>query len=393
MPEHASVHRTALAEWNRMRSGPTGTVTDIDLPTNALTAADRLRALRQSDLMDTAPEIEFDRVTRVASRLLNTKVALLSLVDAERQFFKSALGLPEPWAAARQTPLSHSFCKHVVMTGQPLAIQDARNDALVAHNHAVSDIGVIAYLGVPVRGPDGQVLGSFCAISSTSRAWSTEDLALMQDLAGIVENEIRLREVARGANESAKENSVLAQEFYHRVKNALSVASALVVLSGKEAASVPDVVSMAKARLQALGAAHDALEIYSDGVDLKTLAERLLRAYPTRNEYVSLIGPAVFLGPAQVTPICYFLHELATNSVKYGALREGTEVAVSWRQDGQVVTLIWSEATQLLVDDKTSEPGFGSLLMQIVSNQLGGNISVERHEGRLVVTLSFEVSP
>jgi GAF domain-containing protein len=235
-----------------MRSGPTGTVTDIDLPTNALTAADRLRALRQSDLMDTAPEIEFDRVTRVASRLLNTKVALLSLVDAERQFFKSALGLPEPWAAARQTPLSHSFCKHVVMTGQPLAIQDARNDALVAHNLAVSDLGVIAYLGVPVRGPDGQVLGSFCAVSSTSRAWSTEDLALMQDLAGIVENEIKLREVARSANESAKENSVLAQEFFHRVKNALSVASALVVLSGKEAASVPDVVSMAKARLQAL---------------------------------------------------------------------------------------------------------------------------------------------
>lgn len=373
-----------------MRSGVVGTVMEIDLPTSALTAAGRLRALHRSELMDTAPEIEFDRVTRVASRLLDTKVALLSLVDAERQFFKSALGLPEPWAAARQTPLSHSFCKHVVMTGQPLAIEDARNDVLVAHNLAVSDIGVIAYLGVPVRGPDGQVLGSFCAISSTSRAWSTEDLALMQDLAGIVENEIRLREAARCANETAKENSVLAQEFYHRVKNALSVASALIGLSGKEATSVPEVVSIANARLQALGVAHDALQAYSGGVDLKTLAERLLRAYPSANDHLSLVGPAVFLGPAQVTPICYFLHELATNSIKYGAFREGTEVAVSWRRDGQAVTLVWSEATQLSAADGASEPGFGSLLMQVVSKQMGGDIVVEHEEGCLLVTLSFE---
>lgn len=358
---------------------------------DALTSTDRLTALRRSELMDSSPEIEFDRVTRLASRLMDTKVALLSLVDAERQFFKSALGLHEPWAAARQTPLSHSFCKHVVMTGKSLAIQDARKHPLVAHNLAVSDLGVVAYLGVPIRDPEGQVLGSFCAISSTIRDWSDEDLALMQDLAGIVENEIRLREVARRANEAAKENSILAQEFYHRVKNALAVASALVVLSGKEATSAADVVSMAKARLQALGTAHDALEEFSAGVDLKTLAERLLRAYSSFGRDVSLEGPDVLLRSEQVTPICYFLHELATNSVKYGAFRESGDVAVSWRRAGSSVILIWSEATDMATDSGAAEPGFGSLLMQIVSGQLRGNINVQRGD-RLVVTLSFEAS-
>src|SRR6516162_9470764 len=77
-------------------------------------SAERLAALQRTELLDTLPELEFDRVTRLACRLLGTEVALLSLVDTDRQFFKSSCGLPEPWASIRQTPLSHSFCQHVV---------------------------------------------------------------------------------------------------------------------------------------------------------------------------------------------------------------------------------------------------------------------------------------
>jgi PAS domain S-box-containing protein len=120
-------------------------------------------------------------------------VALVSLVDEHRQFFKSCVGLPEPWAARRQTPLSHSFCQHVVATGGPLAIEDARRDPLVCDNPAIVDLDVVAYLGVPLRTPDGQVIGSFCVIDGRPRAWSEEDMEVLQAVAESVMTEIELR--------------------------------------------------------------------------------------------------------------------------------------------------------------------------------------------------------
>jgi hypothetical protein len=82
----------------------------------------RLAALGRTGLLDSPPEEPFDRLTRMATRLLKTPVALVSLVDRDRQFFKSAIGLPEPWQSRRETPLTHSFCKHVVAQHEPLVI-------------------------------------------------------------------------------------------------------------------------------------------------------------------------------------------------------------------------------------------------------------------------------
>src|SRR3569833_3163599 len=91
----------------------------------------RLRALYDTGLLDTAPEAAFDRLTRLAARLLKAPVSLVSLVTERRQFFKSALGLPEPWASLRETPLTHSVCQHVVLSGEPLRIADVRRDPLL----------------------------------------------------------------------------------------------------------------------------------------------------------------------------------------------------------------------------------------------------------------------
>src|SRR5262245_60460382 len=82
----------------------------------------RLAALADSELMDAAPEEAFDRFTRLAAHLLSAPTALVSLVDDKRQFFKSALGLSGPLAIERGTPLTHSFCQHVVATSMPLIV-------------------------------------------------------------------------------------------------------------------------------------------------------------------------------------------------------------------------------------------------------------------------------
>src|SRR4028118_1165164 len=129
----------------------------------------RLLALHRTGLLDSPPEACFDRLTRLAAKVLRTPVALVSLVDADRQFFKSCVGLPQPWASARQTPLSRSFCQHVVSAADPLVIADAREHPLVRDNLAVADLGVVAYAGFPLVTGDGHVLGSFCAIDTKPR--------------------------------------------------------------------------------------------------------------------------------------------------------------------------------------------------------------------------------
>lgn len=153
----------------------------------------RLSALRATGLLDSAPEPGFDRLTRLAARLLGTPVAAVSLVDERRQFFKSAVGLPEPWASRRETPLSHSFCRHVVDGERPLVVDDAREHPLVRDNPAVPELGVRAYLGVPLRTADGHVLGALCVVDSSVRAWRDEDVRLVSELAESVLTEVELR--------------------------------------------------------------------------------------------------------------------------------------------------------------------------------------------------------
>ena len=165
-------------------------------PQTALRDEARLAALWRTGLLDTPPEEVFDRLTRLTRRMLNAPVALVSLVEADRQFFKSALGLPEPWATRRETPLSHSFCQHVVATGAPLSVEDARDDPLVCDNLAVPELGVVAYLGMPLATADGQVIGSLCAIDTRPRNWTAEDAGALRDLAALAMSEVSLRGLA-----------------------------------------------------------------------------------------------------------------------------------------------------------------------------------------------------
>jgi GAF domain-containing protein len=143
-------------------------------------------------LLDSPPEESFDRLTRLTSSVLNVPVAFVSLVDSDRQFFKSCIGLPEPWAAQRQTPLSHSFCRHVVESRRPLVVSDAREHPLLRNNPAIRDLGIIAYAGAPLITPNGQVLGTLCAIDHQRRHWTTEQVEILSNLAGSVLSEIEL---------------------------------------------------------------------------------------------------------------------------------------------------------------------------------------------------------
>jgi signal transduction histidine kinase len=164
-----------------------------------------MAALRATALLDSPPEEGFDRLTRLASRVLDVPVALVSLVDEDRQFFKSCIGLPEPWSSRRGTPLSHSFCQHAVASEAPLVIEDAREHPLVRDNLAIRDLDVIAYAGFPLTTRGGDVLGTFCAIDSQPRSWSTEEVAFVREMAASAMTEIELRTTVRQLEDARAE--------------------------------------------------------------------------------------------------------------------------------------------------------------------------------------------
>lgn len=159
----------------------------------ALDDPNRLNALDATGLMDGPEDAAFDRFTALVRLTLGCDVSLISIVDSARQFFKSRSGeIAEPFCSLRGTPLSHSFCQHVVNDGHALRISDAREDPRLKDNLAIEALGVVAYLGTPLATEDGFVIGSLCAICGEPKEWSAADLQILELIARSVMSEVRL---------------------------------------------------------------------------------------------------------------------------------------------------------------------------------------------------------
>jgi signal transduction histidine kinase len=166
----------------------------------------RLAALARTRLLDSPVEEPYDRIARLAARMLAAPIATVTLIDRDRQFYKACVGLPEPLRSARETPLEYSFCKHTVQLGVPLIIDDTRLDARVADMPSVTQFGVLAYAGVPLL-VDSLAIGTLCVMDMHPRSWSDEQVGVLTDLAATVMTEIELRmslEQLRLANDEAQ---------------------------------------------------------------------------------------------------------------------------------------------------------------------------------------------
>jgi PAS domain S-box-containing protein len=170
----------------------------MQAPLIPIDEAQRLEALHRLLLLDTPAEESFDRVTRLASVALGVPIMLVSLVDENRQWFKSCVGLD-----ATETSREFSFCGHVIYERRPLNIPDATRDPRFAGNPLVTGAPYVrAYLGIPLFTVDAQPIGTLCAIDVLPRHFTQSELDSMRDFAGVVEEIIKTRDVsaqARGA--------------------------------------------------------------------------------------------------------------------------------------------------------------------------------------------------
>lgn len=164
----------------------------MSLTTN-LSNPRRLQALAETCLVNSPPEDSFDRYTRLCSALLEVPVSLVVLVEVDRLFFKSRfMRVPIP-SMGQSGPVAQSFCQNVVIDQESFVVGDCRNDPRTADSIAVTQFHIRAYAGLPIRTPEGEILGSFCAVDFQPRTWTERELGHLSDLRNGIESEIALR--------------------------------------------------------------------------------------------------------------------------------------------------------------------------------------------------------
>ncbi len=383
-----------------------------------LTDDRRLQALRETELLDAPSRASLDRYVRIASAALRVPVSLISLVDDHRQFFTSAVGLPEPWASARQTPLTHSFCQHVVADGRSLVVEDAREHPLVRDNLAVRDLAVVAYAGMPVGTADGSILGSFCAIDSSPRQWTPVQLGVLQDLSAAVSEELELRRRAVLSERSESKAAALHEALIrteeafqrraaaaaHDLRNPLGVVMLGIqgLMKHQAAASFPELARMlemidrnASHAVSLVGSMNAAgLEIAeAGGVELTHIAEEIAVDSRSRRPALAFTlsaeaSPLHVAGSA--TDVRRAVVNLVTNAERFARSqvaiaveRLSGETRLAVDDDGpglpsaQAYERVWEPNVRFHVEERLSGRGLGLSIVRDVMTRAGGTVRAE----------------
>lgn len=167
----------------------------------------RLAALEALDLLYTPAEERFDRITRIASQLLDAPIALVTLVARDRQWFKSAHGID-----ITETPREVAFCGHAILGEDAMVVEDATRDERFAENPlVVGEPHVRFYAGHPIRTEDGSAVGTICVIGRAARAFSERDRSALRDLAHLVEAELHRAQLGESHRQLIAERDELAR--------------------------------------------------------------------------------------------------------------------------------------------------------------------------------------
>jgi diguanylate cyclase (GGDEF)-like protein len=153
----------------------------------------RVMALRRYEVLDTPDESQFERITSLVTAVLKVPICTVSLVDTDRQWFKSCIGL-----TFRQTPRETSFCTHTIRRRRPLMVPDALKDSRFMHYPIVTgEPFVRSYLGAPLCTPDGYNVGTICVYDHVPREFREDEIAVLTSFASLVVDELELRRIAQ----------------------------------------------------------------------------------------------------------------------------------------------------------------------------------------------------
>jgi two-component sensor histidine kinase len=351
------------------------------------TESDRLAALRSYRILDTPPEPAFDDLVQLAARACQAPIALISLIDERRQWFKAEVGL-----GVRETPLDRSICLTAMLQPELTIVPDLTEDPRFARNPLVTgEPHLRFYAGAVLKTPDGVPLGALCVLDGMRRDLTEEQASTLTVLARQVMSQLEIRralavqgERLEASQQIEQRQTLLVRELHHRVKNTLATVQALVGATGRSSGSYKEFYHSFSDRIISLAKTHNLLtENYWQTALLREIALTELKPFAeSRQPRFMLIGPPVELSADLAVPVGMALHELTANAVRYGALSvPAGYVQIGWsvgeREGARRLHLEWREFGGPPVNTPRHR-GFGSTLLQrVLPMQCNAEVEVQ----------------
>lgn len=335
----------------------------------------RMAAVRRYDILDTPPDGMFDRVTAMAARRFDVPIAIISIVDNDRIWFKSHHGLP-----VKQIGRDPGLCASAILSTDPHILTDASVDPRSLANPLVAgDFGLRFYAGVPLTTGDGFNLGTLCVIDKAPRPIDQGQINDLKDFASIVIDQLELRLSARNAVARAE---IMAREIDHRVMNSLQFVSSMLTLQSREhdlTDATAEQLKIAANRVAAVARVHRHFQ--SDEAAETTSCITFLRRMCA--DLSDIVGkPVIVCGDegevptTRIQPIGLIVNELVTNSAKHGEGR--IEVSYKIMDDTHEIS-VCDEGSGLPPSyDPSSGRGLGTKVVKALASQLGGRIAADR---------------
>ena len=362
---------------------------------------ERVVAVKSYDILDTPPEPDFDDMVRLVVQICEAPRAGISLVDDHRQWFKAEIGL-----GFKEVPMNVSICPGITLRPGLTVIPDVTKDKrLASHPLVTGEPHIRFYAGVLLETSEGIPLGTLCVLDDEVRDLSEPQRFALVTIARQVMALLELRRAlmqrdkAMVAQDRAEQGQVfLTRELHHRVKNTLAVVQAVAGTTGRTATNVGQFQTALSGRIGALAKAHAALtDDPSQSASLQNLLRMELGGYADMmGSRVSLEGPDVSLPSQIAVPLGLAVHELTSNSIKFGALSNVSGgIRVSWTtstEDGSEVLLLdWLEHGGPIVR-APGRDGFGArMLGRVLGAQIGAKVTPDFNPEGFHVRIQFPI--
>ncbi len=275
-------------------------------PQSVIADSQRLEAVLQTGLLDTPPEESFDRLTRLAAKLIGVPTTFISLVDQGRDFYKSCFGFGEPLSTTRQLE-GRTFCHHAIVSSASLVINDTMADPIFREIPTVQSLGVRAYAGIPLITDDGQAIGSFCAIDFAPRNWSVLDVEILTELAASAMREIKLRTAVRAAQDAVRSREEVLAVVAHDLRTPLN----FIKMGAQLVAEAPDAKENAHLLERVQGAVDlmgllidDLLEVAKIEAGGMSVHPRPLSAQTLVEDAIQMSGPLALRHQSELVADC-----------------------------------------------------------------------------------------
>lgn len=379
--------------------------------------AERIQALREYSILDTSPEQDFEDITKIASEICQTPIALITLIDSDRQWFKSNHGLN-----VTETPRDYAFCAHAINTpNEILTVEDSRQDKRFADNPLVTGYpNVIFYAGIPLINPAGFSLGTICVIDHIPRELSEKQLDSLRALSNQAVKLLEFRKINKMLLESQKEiqtrNTELEQFAYivsHDIKSPLNNIISLTAILKEDQREKIDksgnqiITHIVNASLQLKSLIDGIISHYmgvnivindKKEIDVDALLKEIISLLDSRREFQITYSSDVRSVKTNEAAIKQILTNLLSNSIKYNDKQEvKIDISVTSTADLYQFTVkdngrgidqsqfskVFETFATLGIKDRfdNSGTGIGLATVKKLIEKLGGSITLESDLG------------